>query len=269
MIHLQSVSLDKIDAKDADRFPFSVPVIKSLPKLTFTTPVTFLVGENGSGKSTFLEAVASAAGSIAVGSADLEADKTLVAVKALAHKLKLTWHKNTRKGFFLRAEDYFGYAKRLAHIREALEQDLHTLDEEYAGRSETALGLARMPYMRELTALREKYGGDLDERSHGESFFTFFKARFAADGLYLLDEPEAPLSPLRQLAFLSMLKELVENQRAQFIIATHSPLLMAYPGAVILSFDQSPVSAVRYDELEHVTLTRDFLNNPEQFLRHL
>jgi predicted ATPase len=243
--------------------------MKSFTTLEFTSPVTFLVGENGSGKSTFLEAIASAAGSIAVGSEDLEADKTLASVKRLASKLKLAWHKRTRKGFFLRAEDYFGYAKRLARIREGLQEDLRAIEEEYKDRSAYARGLAMMPFNRELHDLQHKYEGDLDERSHGESFFSFFRARFVPDGLYLLDEPEAPLSPLRQLSFISMLKEMVEKQNAQFIIATHSPILMAFPGAVILSFDQAPVQQVAYDDLEHVTITRSFLNNPEQFLRHL
>ncbi|MEZ4670072.1 MAG: AAA family ATPase [Anaerolineae bacterium] len=269
MIHLQSVSLTTIPIATAGQFPFTVPVIKSLPDIRFTTPVTFLVGENGSGKSTFLEAIANAAGSIAVGSNELERDKTLESVRQLSKALKLTWTKKTRKGFFLRAEDYFGYAKRLARIREELEQELREIDEEYKDRSTYAQGLAKMAHYGQLHALREKYSGDLDERSHGESFFTFFKARFVPEGLYLLDEPEAPLSPIRQLAFLSMIKDMVANHNAQFIIATHSPILMAFPGAVILSFDQNPVNAVPYDDLEHVTLTRQFLNNPDSFLRHL
>jgi len=269
VIHLQSVSLEKISELEAGQFPFTVPVIKSLPNLTFTAPVTFLVGENGSGKSTFMEALAIAAGSIAVGSTELDYDPSLAAVKRLAKAFKLVWTKKTRKGFFLRAEDYFGYVKRLALMRQEMEQDLRDIEAEYKGRSKTALGLAQMPFHGQLASLRQKYDGDLDERSHGESFFTFFKARFVPDGLYLLDEPEAPLSPLRQLGLLSLLKEMVDQHRAQFIIATHSPILMAYPGAVILSFDGGMVKPVQYDELEHVTLTRDFLANPEQFLRHL
>jgi predicted ATPase len=261
--------LGKLEAHDAGRFPFNVPIIKNLPTLEFTAPVTFLVGENGSGKSTFLEALASAANSIAVGSDELERDSTLDSVRKLGKALKLVWHKRTRKGFFLRAEDYFGYTRRIARTRQELEQGLRDVDAEYAHRSDYAKGLAKMPYARELGALQAQYGGDLDEHSHGESFFTFFKARFAPEGLYLLDEPEAPLSPLRQLGFLSLLKVMVEQQRAQFIIATHSPILMAFPGATLLSFEAGGIRMVKYDELEHVTLTRDFLNNPEAFLRHL
>ena len=269
MIHLQSVSLPRIPASDADQFPFTVPVIRSLPTINFTTPVTFFVGENGSGKSTFLEALASAANSIAVGSDELDRDTSLAKVRPLGKALKLTWSKRTRNGFFLRAEDYFGYAKRLARIRQELEAEVLEIEEEYKGRSAFAQGLAKMAHMGQLHELRTQYNGDLDERSHGESFFTFFKARFVPNGLFLLDEPEAPLSPLRQLGFLSLLKEMVEKHNAQFIIATHSPILMAFPDAQILSFDQSPVAPVAYDELEHVSLTRDFLNNREAFLRQL
>lgn len=269
MIHLQSAAVSHIPAAEADHFPFSVAVIRALPTLTFTAPVTFLVGENGSGKSTLLESIALAAGSIAVGSDELERDRSLESVRKLAKNLKLIWTKRTRKGFFLRAEDYFGYAKRLARLREELEAEVREIDEEFKGRSAFAQGLARMAHMNELHGLRTQYEGDLDERSHGESFFAFFKARFVADGLYLLDEPEAPLSPLRQLAFLSLLREMVTLHNAQFIIATHSPILMAYPGAVILSFENGLVQPVAYDDLEHVRLTRDFLNNPDSFLRHL
>ena len=116
--------------------------------------------------------------------------------------------------------------------------------------------------------MQERYGDGLDARSHGESFLALFQSRFVPGGLYLLDEPEAPLSPLRQMALLSAIKEMVE-QESQFIIATHSPLLMAYPGAEILSFDQQPIAPVSYQSLEHVNLMRDFLNDPDAFLRHL
>lgn len=118
------------------------------------------------------------------------------------------------------------------------------------------------------TRLRARYGEGLDAQSHGESFLALFQARFVPDGLYLLDEPEAPLSPLRQVGFLSLLKEMVAKE-AQFVIATHSPILMAYPGATILSFDGGEVRSVAWGDLEHVTITRSFLNAPEAYLQHL
>lgn len=266
MIHLQSVKLK--GSQSADSFPFNIPALQNLLDVGFTAPVTFLVGENGSGKSTFLEAIACAVGSITVGSEQVAEDETLTAVHQLADTLQLTWRAKTRKGFFLRAEDFFGFTRRLSHLQTDLEQNLRQVDETYGGRSELAKNLARMPYLRELQALKEKYGRHLHTYSHGESFLQLFQSRLVPDGLYLLDEPEAPLSPTRQLTLISMLKQMV-GQNCQFIIATHSPLLMAVPQATILSFDQRPLAAVRYEELEHVVVTRTFLNDPEQYLRYL
>jgi predicted ATPase len=268
MLHLRSISYSRFPGQTAQEFPFNLPVIQSLQELAFTSPVTFFVGENGSGKSTLLEAIACAVDAITIGSENIRRDKTLTAVRRLSQGFKLAWQKRSHRGFFLRAEDFFGYARRLNQMREELESDLKTVDDEYQGRSKLAVDLAKMPYQRELGELQQRYGNGLDSRSHGESFLALFQARFVPNGLYLLDEPEAPLSPLRQLAFLSLLKEMVD-QNAQFIIATHSPIILAFPGATILSFDKLPLQAVNYADLEHVTLTRTFLDDPEAFLRRL
>jgi predicted ATPase len=149
-----------------------------------------------------------------------------------------------------------------------MEAEIRRVDETYEGRSEYAKGLARMPFAGQLHDMQKRYGDGLEKRSHGQQFLDFFQNRFVPGGLYLLDEPEAPLSPMRQLGLLALLKEMITKD-AQFIIATHSPILMAFPGAAILSFDQVPIRPVVFDELDHVTITREFLNNPESFLRHL
>jgi len=149
-----------------------------------------------------------------------------------------------------------------------LEQDLNDVDRDYKGRSKYAADLARSAYQGQLSAMQNRYGRDLDNYSHGESFLTLFQARFVPGGLYLLDEPEAALSPMRQLTFISVLKQMVE-QNAQFVIATHSPIILAFPEAQILQFANGVIQEVKYDLLEHVQLTKDFLNNPESFLRHL
>jgi predicted ATPase len=268
MFHLSSIAVRKWPSALKREFPFNLALVQALKKIEFTSPVTFFVGENGSGKSTILEAIACAAGSIAVGSENIKTDKTLGAVRKLAQQFKLTWQQRTHKGFFLRAEDFFGYAKRLAQMRVEMEEEMKAVDKEYQGRSETAKGLAKMAYSRELHDMRSRYGEGLDTYSHGESFLTLFQSRFVPNGLYLLDEPEAPLSPIRQLSFIAAVKGMVE-QNAQFIIATHSPIIMAFPNATILSFDSARIRAVKYEELEHVTLTRSFLNNPEAYLKHL
>jgi predicted ATPase len=268
MRHLKSLTIREGANGHKGEFPFNLPVIQSLKEMTFTAPVTFFVGENGSGKSTLLEAIACAADSITVGSENVTTDKGLTAVRKLAKQFRLSWQKRTHRGFFLRAEDFFGYAKKLAEIRADLQAELEAVDAAYKGRSPTAVNLAKLPYNRELAGLKQRYGQGLDTYSHGESFLTLFQARFVPDGLYLLDEPEAPLSPLRQLAFLSALKQMVQ-QNSQFIIATHSPIIMAFPGAVIWQFDASQLRQVSYEELEHVQLTKAFLNNPEVYLQHL
>ena len=249
-------------------FPFSVPVIRALERLAFPTAVTFLVGENGTGKSTLLEGIASAAALPAVGSADLGADATLDAQRALGDALRLVWNQRVRRGFFLRAEDFFGFAKRLSAMRAELVQRLADLEVEYADRSAFAKGLAMGPVRASLGDMERRYGLDLDANSHGQSFLKLFQSRFVPGGLYLLDEPEAPLSPQSQLGLMVMMQDMVA-QGAQFIIATHSPILLAYPGATIYSFDRVPAEAVAYDELEHVVLTRDFLNAPARYLRAL
>jgi predicted ATPase len=271
MIHLRTISLPQIEPADAERFPFSVPAIRSLAgaALEFPSEVTFLVGENGSGKSTLLEALACAAGWITVGSDPVERDETLATVRQLAQRLTLSWGRRKHRGFFMRSEDFFGYVRWMRDTRIAFERDLEAIDEEYKDRSDYARGFARMPFLRELHDMRQRYGEDLDAASHGESYFTLFKARFVPNGLYLLDEPEAPLSPMRQLGLLAMLKMMVEEQNAQFIIATHSPLLMAFPNATIYSFGEGAIRPVAYREVEHVTLMQSFLENPQRYLRHL
>ncbi|HWQ14062.1 MAG TPA: AAA family ATPase [Roseiflexaceae bacterium] len=271
MIHLRSVQVGVPAPEEAAAFPFSVPAIGALigQRLEFAAPVSFLVGENGSGKSTLLEALAVAAGMVTVGSAAAAEDATLSGVRGLARRMRLSWARRSRRGFFMRSEDFFGFVRRVRAMREGLEQDLREIDSEYAGRSEQARGLARLPILRELGELRSRYGEDLDFASHGESYFTLFKARFVPDGVYMLDEPEAPLSPMRQIGFLAMVRRLVAEEGAQFIIATHSPILMALPEAAIYGFDDGAVRQVRYEETEHYIVTRGFLNSPERFLRHL
>lgn len=249
-------------------FPFSVPAIAQLRELRFETPVTLLVGENGSGKSTLLEAIAIAARLATAGSTEAAEDSTLLGVRALADALRLSWTRRAHRGFYLRAEDFFGYARRIAATRADLEAGLAQIDADYADRPGLARDLARTPYLHELGELSRRYGEGLDAQSHGESFLRFFEARLVPGGLYLLDEPEAPLSPARQLAFLALVREM-EGADCQLVIATHSPILLAYPGATILSFDEPPIRPVHWDDLEHVRLVRDFLNAPEAFLRHL
>ena len=215
--------------------PFTLPILADGLSLDLTAPVTFFVGENGSGKSSLLEALAWSTGfGMHGGSRDhrFEADTE---GHALGRALALGWRQRSVDGFFLRAETF------------------HTFS----------------TYLESVESNWTRYGGrSFHERSHGEAFLALFEHRFE-DGLYLLDEPEAALSPQRQLAFLRIVHHLASQRIAQFVIATHSPILLSLPGATVLSFDGGKIQPVDYRETEHFRLTRDFLNAPERYFRHL
>jgi len=193
----------KLRKQEAMAFPFNLPLVRHFREVDFRSAVTFFVGENGSGKSTLLEAVAAGINAIAVGGDDVHRDQTLAHVRALGKRLKFVWEKKTHRGFFLRAEDFFNFSRRMQSMTKELDEIAESFDEEYTG---FARGLAKGAVMGQRQLLIEKYGENPDANSHGESFLKLFQARFVPEGLYLLDEPEAPLSPQRQLAFLAMLK---------------------------------------------------------------
>ncbi len=257
-----------------EAWPWTIPALRALSSLRLESPVTILVGENGSGKSTLLEAIARKCGLPSIGSEDAEHDGTLAHLDSLISSISLKWRRKTGRGFFLRAEDFFAYSRRL----QTLQSELQVLADSYEaelsheeGRNllrDEGLKRARGVVLGQKHALTSRYGDNLDARSHGESFLKLFESRLAPNGFYILDEPEAALSPLRQLAFLSMLKASVE-EGSQFLIATHSPILMAFPGAGLLSFNASPPAPIGFDDIEHVSLMRAFLSDPEAFTRRL
>jgi len=264
MVHLKSIRLETA-AGEPDRFPFNLPVVQKTKKLEFASPVTFFVGENAAGKSTLLEALAAGIGSVTVGGHDVTNDPTLEPARSLARCIRFAWTKKINRGFFLRAEDFFQFTRRLQTMKDEFRDLRRSYDQE---RDSYGLRLAKGMVAGQIAALTGRYGENLDANSHGESFFKLFQARLVPDGLYLLDEPETPFSPKRQMALLVLLHDMVQKN-CQFIIATHSPILMAYPGACILNFDELPVRPTPYDQLEHVNLVRSFLNNPEKMLRML
>ncbi|MCC6242052.1 MAG: AAA family ATPase, partial [Gemmatimonadaceae bacterium] len=222
-----------------------------------------------SGKSTLLEGIAMACGLPAVGAVDrIAEDPSLEEQQWLARALKLSWRARSYRGFFLRAEAFFGFQQRLMETRLEFQADLARLEHEYMHRSAEAKVLATGPARTSLMEFEARYGANPDAKSHGEAFLNFFQKRLTPNGLFLMDEPEAALSPQRQLALLAMMFEAVADG-GQFIIATHSPLILAYPGARIYSFDDEHIEQVAWDRTEHVRLTRDFLSDPERYLRRL
>lgn len=270
MQHLREIRFERPTPEQAATYPFSIPAIAALlgTELRFPSEVTILVGENGCGKSTLLEALACAAGSVTVGSEAAERDRSLDHVRPLAEHLRLIWNVKTRRGFFMRAEDFFGYTRRLHMAREEMEAEVRRIQADRR-LTRTQRDLALQPYGRELGDLRRRYGTGLDARSHGESFLALFQNRFVPGGLYLLDEPEAPLSPIRQLALLALIQECSAQRDAQFIIATHSPVIMAIPGATLYALGAGGLTPITYEQSEHVQFLRDFLNQPQHYLEQL
>ena len=233
--YLREVCLRRDQVPDFGRYPFALPAVVHLESLAFPGPVTFLIGENGSGKSTLLEAIAVALGFNAEGGSRNFLFGTRESHSDLhAYLRPVRGVSRPRDGFFLRAESYYNVATEIEN-------------------------LDRIP-LDPGPPLAPAYGArPLHEQSHGESFLALLQDRFRGDGLYLLDEPEAALSPMRQMALLSRMHDLVEA-RSQFIVATHSPILLAYPGATIYELGPSGPRPVRYEETEHFRVTRDFLN---------
>lgn len=247
-------------------FPWTVLVVAGLNTLEFHTPVTFFVGENGSGKSTVLEGIAAGMRAIAVGSADIEQDETLRAAKRFASGFTFERRRHPRTKMFFRAEDVFGFTRRMLRTM----RDLSDIEEEF--RRELPNGsygqkLATGAVRGQRAALEGRYGRDPDARSHGEIFLTLLASRLTPGGLYLLDEPEAPLSPRGVLQLIALIKDRV-GRDCQFLIATHSPMLLAFPESTIYVFDGDAIRPTPYADVEHVQLLKAFLNDPHRFLQH-
>lgn len=227
---------------DYSTYPLAIPSLKHFTKIEFKTPVTYIIGENGSGKSTLLEALAIKCGFNAEGGSRNFNFETRSSHLDLHQSLKLIKEPNRpRDGYFLRAESFFNVAT-----------NIEELDKGPGG-----------------PPIITYYGGkSLHEKSHGETFFTLLMDRLHGHGLYIFDEPEAALSPNRQLAFLARLHQLVDNN-SQWVIATHSPILMAYPGATIYQLSESGIDTIAWTDTEHYTVTRDFLLHHDRMLKHL
>nr|HPQ42292.1 AAA family ATPase [bacterium] len=222
---LREIALKRSAGGPPDEYPFNLPVFRELDRLEFAVPVTFCIGENGSGKSTLMELLAAAVDAVVIGGESFRSDKTLAWAVDARSRVRCVWSKRSHRGFFLRAEDFFNFARRIRQQMDELDADAREFDGKFTGYGRMlAVGAVKG----QKRAMQDKYGDDLHTLSHGESFLKVFQERFVPGGLYILDEPEAPLSPTRQLTLLSMIREMVE-EGGQFIIATHSPLLMAYP----------------------------------------
>jgi predicted ATPase len=245
---LRKITLLRDRVENWKEFPFSVPAIKPMRAIEIKNRILFFVGENGSGKSTLLEAIALAAGLGREGgsrnfsfSTRSESRENLghseTRIDLLADALRLTFTKRQRDGFFLRAESFYNIATYVDTLVDGL----------------------------------TPYGGiSLHDQSHGESFLALLLNRFSGGGLYLLDEPESALSATRQLALLARIRVLLErDEDTQFIIATHSPILLAYPNAQLLAFDRGSIKPIAYRDTDSYQITRRFLDNPAKMFEEL
>ncbi len=241
--YITSVSLNTNEPLDPATFPGCLAFTHSL-QLEIHSPVTFFVGENGSGKSTLLEAMAVVAGLPICGGSTNETsgNHAFAEQSLLANALRVGFRRHPKDRYFFRAETQAHFASLLEQRRD---------DPDFAGD----------PF--------KHYGGrTLHGMSHGEAFLSVMKNRFDR-GLFLMDEPESALSPQRQLALLALMHDLVQNGESQFFVATHSPLLLTFPGATILTFDQGALEPIALEDTKHFQITRDMLNNPQMYWRHL
>ncbi|MFC1895313.1 AAA family ATPase [Thermodesulfobacteriota bacterium] len=236
-MHLPKVTLLHKKYPTNERYPFSLPLFRETESISFTSPVTFFVGENGTGKSTLLEAIARRCDIYIWRGPQRIRSETNPYEELLYKFIEVKWTKGKVPGSFLAAEVFRNFAQNL---------------DEWAYLDPGVL---------------EYFGGkSLLSQSHGQSLLSFFKARYRIKGLYLLDEPESALSATSLLVLLNILRNMSQAGHAQFIVATHSPILMACPGAQLLSFDRVPVREIGYEETRHYQIYRQFMEDPRRFL---
>ncbi|MGA4721133.1 AAA family ATPase [Fictibacillus nanhaiensis] len=234
---LKRIKLLRDEIESFKEYPFSIPAISKLDEIHLEKNVTFLVGENGTGKSTLLEAIADKCDFHTAGGGRNNMYEVHASESELGNYIRLSWLPKVSNGFFLRAESFYSFATHLEEV--------------------------------DNTGFRDYGGRSLHKQSHGESFLSLFLNRFQGKSIYLLDEPEAALSPSRQLTFLKIIHDLTTQGETQFIIATHSPILLGYPNADILSFDDEEISSIDYESTDHFQVTKYFLNNREKMMKEL
>lgn len=229
------VQQDKIEQKDS--YPFSLPLFRDGFELSFETPITVIVGENGTGKSTILEGIAALAGYDEAGGGQgyrpVDHSRAVEAMGGrLSSALRAAWLPKVTRGWFFRAESFFSVARYL----DVAAQDVDSPPPDFLS------------------------------HSHGEGFLRFFEERCQRQGIFIFDEPESALSPSRQVEFLKLLRAMDESKKCQVIMATHSPILMAYPNATLLCLTRGALEPTKLEETEHFRLLRDFMTNPKTFV---
>ena len=259
--------LSKININTArvNPYPYNIPAIKYAKDLDFSNRVTFLVGENGSGKSTLLEAIACRL-QLPHMDGSTYAKNSFDAAKTLMPFLELTWQIERSVGFFFRAEDFGDYLNSVYRVGTTIENQMGDLGKDIP---RNILEQMKESANYQLKQMRTNFGQELNAFSHGEAYLHIMKEMINSRGIYLLDEPEAALSPAKQLTLIAFIKNHLEKYNSQLIIATHSPMLLAFPEASIFEITEQSMQKTTLENTVHYTITKSFLNNPEAYLRHL
>ena len=245
-------------------FPYNIPAVRFAKNIALDK-VNIFIGDNGSGKSTLLETIAYAIDLPLIGGYIKEV-KDFEAARILKPYLQLDRKRDTQVGFFFRAEDFSAFLDSVEKERAKLKSQLHDL---YGHVSNAVIEQMLESQNNALIEMRKKYGKDMLGFSHGEAYLEILQTRIKSKGVYLLDEPEAALSPVKQLALIVFILETLKHNNAQFIIATHSPILMGIPGASLFEIRETEMERVEYKDTDHYRITKTFLDNPEAYLRHL
>ncbi|MEO7309083.1 MAG: AAA family ATPase [Chitinophagaceae bacterium] len=245
-------------------FPFGIPAVKFAKDVLLDSPVTILVGDNGCGKSTLLEAIAYKLSLPLIGG-EIKENAGFEAAEILQPFIELSWKHETHRGFFFRAEDFSDFVLGVDREKGKILSELNELK-----------GVANNDIMNQLNesmnwrlrAMKRSYGENMQAYSHGEAYLKILQTRIGDKGIFLLDEPEAALSPLKQLSLIALIMEIIKGKNAQFIIATHSPILMGVPGATLYEIQEDGMQKVAYTETDHYRITKHFLDDPQFYLRH-
>lgn len=246
-------------------FPYNINAVKFARNIVLGDRVTIFVGDNGSGKSTLLESLALKLNVPLIGGF-IQNHPGFEAARILQSHMEIEWKRQTNKGFFFRAEDFSDFINSVENENRKIAGDLSELkgvvDDSIINQMSESMNYS-------LRRMRKNYGENMQAFSHGEAYLKIMQTRIGDKGIYLLDEPEAALSPVKQLSLIFLIIEMLKSGNTQFIISTHSPILMGTPEATIYEIQEDSMQQVKYEETDHYRITKTFLNDPEYYLRHL
>jgi predicted ATPase len=256
-----------INTEKQNPFPFNIPAVQFAKNIELNKGVTIFVGDNGSGKSTLLESIAYKLNFSLIGGSIKHHERSgFEASEMIEPFLEINWKRETYRGFFFRAEDFSDFVNSVENENKKIAIDLSELKGQV---DDSIIDKMSESMNYNLREMRKTYGSNMQAYSHGEAFLKILQTRIGDKGIFLLDEPEAALSPLKQLSLISLILEIVKMKNAQFIIATHSPILMGIPNATLYEIQEDSMKQVEYRDTDHYRITKTFLDNPDYYLRHL